>query len=242
MRSFRLAFRTFLACASFTILPLVAIADPPVKPVAVPGLSTQTTAPGTSSVTTILPEPSSTSVANPKNAEPLRHPEPFKGAEVVEPTENPQILSFPTEKLEVDLPKGWTIRKREESGKIEYAFSGPRNADDTQPGVMFFLLPFKLSDELPSNKAILDIMMKPGKTNLKNFQQQDNEPLVIDGRAFESATFTGLIPDGTSLEGFFYVGRLKTGFLIFTGRNGGKYFKQSEETLRGIVKSCKVQG
>lgn len=242
MRSFRLAFRTFLACASFTILPLVAIADPPVKPVAMPGLSTQSAAPGTSSVPTVLPEPNSPAIANPKLGEPIRHSEPFKGAEIVQPTKNPQILSFPTEKLEVDLPEGWTIKKREDSGKIEYAFSGPRNADDTQPGVMFFMLPFKLTDELPSNKAILDIMMKPGKSNLKDFKQQDCQPLIIDGRSFESATFTGFIPDGTSLEGFFYVGRLKSGFLIFTGRNGGKFFKQSEETLRGIVKSCKVQG
>lgn len=233
MRSFRLAFRTFLACASFTILPLVAIADPPVDSAA---------APGASSLPTVLPDPNSPAMASPKVDEPIKHSEPFKGAEIVPPTENPQILSFPTEKLEVDLPQGWTIKKREDGGKIEYAFSGPRNADDTQPGVMFFLLPFKLSDDLPSNKAILDIMMKPGKTNLKDFQQRDCEPLVIDGRSFESATFSGLIPDGTSLEGFFYVGRLKSGFLIFTGRNGGKYFKQSEETLRGIVKSCKVQG
>jgi hypothetical protein len=233
MRSFRLAFRTFLACASFTILPLVAIADPPVDSAA---------APGASSLPTVLPDPNSPAMASPKVVAPIKHSEPFKGAEIVPPTDNPQILSFPNEKLEVDLPQGWTIKRREDSGKIEYAFSGPRNADDTQPGVMFFMLPFKLTDDLPSNKAILDIMMKPGKTNLKDFQQQVCEPLVIDGRSFESATFSGLIPDGTSLEGFFYVGRLKSGFLIFTGRNGGKYFKQSEETLRGIVKSCKVQG
>ncbi len=233
MRSFRLAFRTFLACASFTVLPLVAIADPPGQ---------TAVAPGTPSLTTVLPEPNSPAMSAPKAQEPIKHSEPFKGAETVQPTENPQVLSFPGEKLEVDLPSGWTIKKREDAGKVEYAFSGPRNADDTQPGVMFFMLPFKLTDELPSNRAILDIMMKPGKSNLKNFQQQYSEPLVIDGRSFESATFTGLIPDGTSLEGFFYVGRLKSGFLIFTGRNGGKYFKQSEETLRGIVKSCRVQG
>lgn len=229
MRSFRLAFRTFLACAGFTVLPLVAIADPPLV-----------SAPGSMAAPISLPDP--TSVSTPKTNEPIKHSEPFRGAEIVEPTENPQILSFPTEKVEVDLPKGWTIKKREDSGKIEYAFSGPKNADDTQPGVMFFMLPFKLSDELPSNKAVLDIMMKPGKSNLKDFQQRNYDPQIIDGRSFESASFSGFIPDGTALEGFFYVGRLKSGFLIFTGRNGGKYFKQSEETLRGIVKSCKVQG
>lgn len=232
MRSFRLAFRTFLACASFTILPLIAIADPPVSVSSAAG-SGEDPAPAQT------PAPA----ANTKPAGDLLQEAQQKGV-LVELTENPQILKFKSDTVEVDLPKGFLLRRRDVDGKLEYSFSGPKNADDTQPGVLCFIVPIGPNDSyetVPSNKSVLDLMLKPGQTNLKNFQQQGSDSVVIDGRSYENATFSGLIPDGTALKGFFYVGRVKSGFLVFAGRNGGKFFNDSEKTLRGIVTSCRVQ-
>lgn len=233
MRSFRLAFRTFLACASFAILPLVAIADPPYSVSSFAGSGED-------------PAPDHSAPANPAAAKPKAdsaHEAEQKGV-IVELTENPQVLKFKSDTVEVDLPKGFILRRRDLDGKLEFSFSGPKNADDTQPGVLCFIVPIGPNDSyetVPSNKAVLEMMLKPGKTNLKNFKEQAGEAIIIDGRAYENATFSGLIADGTALKGFFYVGRVKGGFLIFTGRNGGKYYDGSAPALIGIVKSCKVQ-
>ncbi len=231
MRSFRLAFRTFLACASFAVLPLIAIADPPHS------LSTF----AGSGEEPALPSTPLTPAVN-KPAADQNH-DSQKGV-IVELTENPQVLKFKSDTIEVDLPKGFILRRRDQDGKLEYSFSGPKNADDTQPGVLCFIVPIGPNDDyqtVPSNKGVLEIMLKPGKTNLKNFQEQAGEAVIIDGRAYENATFSGLVADGTSLKGFFYVGRVKSGFLIFTGRNGGKFYDGSVPTLLGIVKSCRVR-
>jgi hypothetical protein len=220
MRSFRLAFRTFLACASFTILPLTAIADQPAS-----------TAPP-------LEQPASASP-------PPEHPAQLQATQeavVVSPTDNPQVLQFKNNKVELTLPKGYSIKKFAPAGNTEYAFSGPKNPDGTGPGVMTLVIDLQATDERPADKVVLEMMMKPGKANLNDFQQKDNAAVEINGRSFENADYSGSLPDGKSLKGFFYVGRLKNGFLVFAGRDGGDHFKDSAETLRGIVNSCKVQG
>lgn len=211
MRSFRLAFRTFLACASFTILPLTAIADQP--------------------AVTAPPEPPA----------PQAPPQAMQEAEVVPPTDNPQVLQFKNNKVELNLPKGYAIKKFSSAGKTEYAFSGPKNPDGTGPGVMTLVIDLAEGDQRPTDKVVLEMMMKPGKATLNEFQQKDNAAVEINGKSFENAEYSGLLPDGKSLKGFFYVGGLKNGFLVFAGRDGGEHFKDSAETLRGIVSSCKVQ-
>lgn len=222
MRSFRLALRTFLACASFTFLPLIAIADQPVTP------ATQTP-------TSQIPVSQSAAPDEKKESRPMQE------AVDVPATANPQLLQYKNNKLELDLPKGYFIKKFTPAGKTEYAFSGPKNSDGTAPGVMSLIIDLEPGDERPTDKAVLEMMMQPGKTNLKDFIQKDNAAVEINGKSFESADYSGSLPDGKSLKGFFYVGRLKNGFLVFAGRDGGDHFKDSDATLRGIVQSCKVQ-
>ncbi len=178
--------------------------------------------------------------ATPK-AEEKQETRPIQEAVDVPATENPQLLQYKNNKLELDLPKGYFIKKFTPAGKTEYAFSGPKNADGTAPGVMTLVIDLEPGDERPTDKAVLEMMMQPGKSSLKDFQQKDNEAVLINGKSFESADYSGSLPDGKSLKGFFYVGRLKNGFLVFAGRDGGDHFKNSDATLRGIVQSCKVQ-
>src|SRR5262249_39553074 len=149
------------ACASFAILPLVAIADQPLSISSFAGSGDD-------------PAPSSTpsAPAATKPAAELSHEAQQKGV-IVELTENPQVLKFKSDTVEVDLPKTFVLRKRDQDGKTEYSFSGPKNADDTQPGILCFIVPIGPNDNyetVPTNKAVLEMMLKPGKTNLKNFQ------------------------------------------------------------------------
>lgn len=212
MRCFHLDLRTFLvlACASFTILPLTAVADQPAR-----------------------------------TAPPLEQPPQLQAAQeavVVPPTDNPQVLQFKNNRVELTLPKGYAIKKFAPAGNAEYAFSGPKNPDGTSPGVMTLVIDLQAADQRPADKAVLEMMMNPGKANLNDFQQKDNAAVQINGKSFENADYSGSLPDGKSLKGFFYVGRLKNGYLVFAGRDGGDYFKDSSDTLRGIVSSCRVQG
>lgn len=212
MSNFRLAYRIFLIClagASFTILPLTAIADQP-APTAAP--------------------------AEDKNVS-----RPIQEVVDVPATENPQSLQFKNNRVEVNLPKGYLIKKFELGGRTQFAFSGPKNPDGTAPGVMFFVVDWDGAEERPSDKAVLEMMLKPGKNNLSDFQQKDDAAVQVNGKSFENAEYSGTLPEGKKLKGFFYVGGLKNGFLVFAGRDGGEHFKDSADTLRGIVSSCKVQ-
>ncbi len=59
---------------------------------------------------------------------------PIQEAVDVPATENPQLLQYKNNKLELNLPKGYFIKKFAPAGKTEYAFSGPKNPDGTAPG------------------------------------------------------------------------------------------------------------
>jgi hypothetical protein len=237
MRSFRLAFRTFMAVATFTVLPLVAIADPPVSttPAAdAPAESRAATPPKDAAA------PPQDAAAPPQDAAASPPAAPSKGIDVPA-TDNPQVIKLNEETVELTLPKTYSIKKTELQGRAEYAFSAPRNADGTVAGVMFFVIPMDPKGEIPDTKVVLDMMMKPGQSNLKDFQQQVGEAAVVNGLTFENAGYSGFVPDGKPIKGFFYVARVKTGFLIFTGRDRGDLYKDSEAILRGIVLSCKVR-
>lgn len=241
MRSFRLAFRTFMAVATFTVLPLVAIADPPVStaPPADANVESSAAAPPAAPATDAATPPKDESTP-PTGATASPPSAPSKGVEIT-PTDNPQVIKLNEETVELTLPKTYIIKKTELQGREEYAFSSPRHADGTAAGVMFFVIPMDPAGEVPDIKVVLDLMMKPGQANLKDFQQQTEAPLVANGLTFENASYSGFVPDGKPIKGFFYVARVKSGFLIFTGRDRGDLFKDSESTLRGIVASCKVR-
>lgn len=238
MRSFRLAFRTFLAVATFTVLPLVAIADPPISTAPAADANTPEAKPADAK-----PADASSTESKPADAKPADE-KPAEGLAkgiLVEPTDNPQVIKLNEETVELTLPKTYNIKKTELQGREEYAFSAPRNADGTVAGVMFFVIPMDPAGEIPPTNVVLDLMMKPGQSNLKDFQQQAGEPAVVNGVTFLNASYSGFVPDGKPIKGFFYVGKVKSGFLIFTGRDHGDYYKDTEATLRGIVLSCKVR-
>jgi len=160
--------------------------------------------------------------------------------EIVAATANPQKLQFKEHKMELNLPPDYTIYKMTPDSRSEYSFSGPRNDDGTRPGVMFFLIYLRPDETRPSAKAVMETMIMPGKTNLTDFKRQDNAAVDINGVSFENSDFSGFVPDGKSIKGFFYVGILPSAICVLTGRDGGDHYKDSEATLRGIVKSCKV--
>jgi len=250
MRSFRLAFRTFLAVATFTVLPLVAIADPPLANQTGDGGAQGDAKPAESSASDSKPAESSSSESKPSESKPSESkptdvtatPEasPPKSTDVLA-TDNPQVFKLFDETIELTLPEKYGIKKTDSQGGTEYAFSAPRNADGTVAGVMFFLIPVNPAAEIPPAKAVLQMIMTPGQSNLKEFQQQPGEPAVINGVTFENANYSGVAPNGKALKGFFFVGRVKSGFLILAGRDGADHYKDSEATLRGIVDSCKVR-
>lgn len=87
---------------------------------------------------------------------------------------------------------------------------------------------------------MMDSMLNPYRKHLSQYVETSEQPLTINGRVFEGATFSGSYGGIIPAVGFVYINKTKDTFFILLGQDTKPYSQTSKPVMMKTVRSFKV--